>query len=95
VSLNTGLEESQALRAIEELLRAGFLDRLALCAQCKQRWVFRQRKKDRFCKRQCRQNWYEQTSRRKEDRKGYFRKRYREEKERNKREQERVRRKLK
>jgi hypothetical protein len=85
---NGGPEEAEATQTIEALLKAGFIERIALCAQCKKRWVFVTRSIDKFCQRQCRQKWYEDKPSRKEKRKKYLEKYYRDKKEREKRQDE-------
>jgi hypothetical protein len=79
-----GLDEGIAMQTIESLLKAGFLDRFVLCAQCGEGWVFRKRSIDKFCKRPCRQKWYEKKPSRKADRK----RNYQAKKEREKRQDE-------
>jgi hypothetical protein len=53
-----GLEETNALGIIEGLLRAGELGRLALCEGCRERWLFRYRRR-KHCDDKCRQLPYE------------------------------------
>jgi hypothetical protein len=65
------LHEGQALEDLIQLARTGNLDRLALCAQCRQRWVFRSRKNRRYCSDKCCQEEYEKSPERKEQKRKY------------------------
>lgn len=69
-------EESHAKIVIEKLLDANLLDRLALCAECKRRWVFRIKSDSKYCTRQCRQARYEATDERKTQKKKHNREYY-------------------
>ena len=65
------LEEWQAVEVLQGLVGAGLLDRLALCAQCGVKWIFRWRKDQQVCGGRCRQKRYESSERRKTERTSY------------------------
>jgi hypothetical protein len=69
-------EEDYAVYNIEQLIRAGLLDRLTLCARCQQKWIFRARADQLYCGWKCRQAEYEETAsriaRRKQHQKDYY-----------------------
>jgi hypothetical protein len=63
------LEETNALVTIEALIKAGALKRLAFCATCKTRWIFRSKSDLKYCSLQCRQARYEKSAKRKAQKK--------------------------
>jgi hypothetical protein len=66
------LGETQALKHLERLAAAGLLERLAMCAQCGERWIFRSKATKLHCSLKCRQKRYESTPERKAARKTYY-----------------------
>jgi hypothetical protein len=70
------LEESQALRNIEALIKARVLERLAFCAACQTRWIFRSKADLKYCSRQCRQAPYEASAKRQKQKKQHNREYY-------------------
>jgi hypothetical protein len=54
------------------LAAAGLLERLAMCAQCGERWIFRSKATKLHCSLKCRQKRYESTPERKAARKTYY-----------------------
>lgn len=66
-----GVNEWQAIEVLQELVRSRLLDRLALCAQCGVKWIFRWRKDKQACGERCRQKQYESSERRKTERTSY------------------------
>jgi hypothetical protein len=90
VAIKTGLEEGQATDNLSTLVSGSLIDRLALCPECRERWVFRVRRTDRHCSRQCRQRCYEAKPQRKEQKRRNSSKYYRILKDLNERARKRV-----
>jgi hypothetical protein len=67
------LEETEALAAIEALVKASVLKRLAFCATCKTRWIFRSKADLKYCSLKCRQARYEKSAQRRAQKKKHNR----------------------
>jgi hypothetical protein len=63
------LEETNALETIEAFIKAGVLERLTFCVECKTRWIFRSKADVKYCSRKCRQARYEESDKRRAQKK--------------------------
>lgn len=68
--------EYEAFVLVSELASAGLIDRIVRCSRCRDKWVFRGRKNQRYCSRKCRQRDYEASEKRKRQRRRYMREYY-------------------